>query len=133
MFISVASPERAKELSEKLYALSRPNPDPQDITKSLINWITHPETGAVMADIPDGIRLPVAVASDPKILATLLQPFVDTGKITAADVKQVETKLTQDKGKSILLTDILPDFWLSQSQTYEQLKEAGWFPDPVQL
>ena len=85
-----------------------------------------------MAVIPDGIRLPVAVASDPKILATLLQPFVDTGKITAADVKQVETKLIEDKGKSVLLTDILPDFWLSQSQTYEQLKEAGWFLDPVE-
>ena len=133
MYIPVSNPARAKELSEKLYALSRPNPDPQDITKSLINWITHLVTGAVMADIPDGIRLPVAVASDPKILATLLQPFVDTGKITAADVKQVETKLIEDKGKNVLLTDLLPDFWLSQSQTYEQLKEAGWFPDPVQL
>jgi len=131
MFIPVSNLERAKELSEKLYSLSRPNPSPDDVTTSLISWIVNPTDGRVMADIPDGIRLPVAVASDPKILATLLQPFVIAGKITAADVIAVETKLTQDKGNSVLLTDILPNFWLNEAQTFEQLKADGWFFDPL--
>ena len=133
MFIPVSNQQRAKELSEKLFRLSRPNPSPDDVTTSLIGWIVHPTDGRVMADIPDGIRLPVAVASDHKILATLLQPFVLAGKITSDDVIAVETKLTQDKGKSVLLTDILPDFWINEAQTFEQLKADGWFPDPVLL
>jgi len=126
MYIPVSNPQRAKQLTESLYSLSRPNPNPDDVTTSLFSWVTHPD-GRVMADIPDGISLPIAVSSNPKILASLLQPFVLAKAITANDVLQIETTLTNSKGGSVLLTDILPAFWLNQQKTFEELTELGWF------
>ena len=129
IYIKATNPSQAKLLSERLYKLSRPNPNPEDITTCLVSWITHPTTGDVMVCLPDGVDLPVSPLSDPKILATLLAPFVAAGKIATGDVDSIETKLMAAKGERIALLDILPSFWTDQQQTYDQLKESGWFPD----
>jgi len=130
-YIPVKDPAAAKELSERLYKLSRPNPDPEDVTTSLIGWVIHPDTGAVMAALPDGLDIPIAISSDPKTLSALLTPFVAAGSITTADVTSIETKLTISKGSRVPLLDILPAFWIERQQTYEQLKADGWFASAV--
>ena len=130
-YIPVKDPAAAKELSERLYKLSRPNPDPEDVTTSLIGWVIHPDTGVVMMAFPDGLDLPIEVSSDPKTLSALLTPFVTAGSITTADIESIETKLTVSKGDRVPLLEILPTFWIERQQTYEQLKAEGWFPDTV--
>ena len=130
-YIPVKNPAAARALSERLYKLSRPNPDPEDVTTSLIGWVIHPDTGAVMAALPDGLDLPIAVSSDPKALSALLTPFVTAGSISVADVTSIETKLTDSKGSRVPLLDILPTFWVERQQTYEQLKADGWFADVI--
>jgi len=128
-YIRVKDEIEAKKLSESLYRLSRPNPDPDDVTTCLIGWMIHPDTGAVMMMFPDDLDLPIAVSSNAKILNTVLTPFVAEGSITANDVKSIETKLTISKGERVALLDILPAFWIEGQQTHEQLEADGWFLD----
>lgn len=127
MFIKIANPEQAQRLSEKLYALSRPNPDFEDITTSLIAWKIHPVTEETLLEIPEGLMVFIDLVSDAKMVAELLEPLLEIGKVTAIDVKEMENKVFTSKGGSALLTDILPTSLFENLLSLEELQEDGWF------
>jgi hypothetical protein len=121
-YIPVKSEIEAKELSKRLYRLSRPNPHPDDVTQFLIGWVIHPDTGAVMMEVPDDLDLPISTDCDSKVLSALFPPIV-----SALSVAVAETKIAGSKGKRVLLADILPTFWSEKQQTEEQMGADGWF------
>ena len=60
---------KARTICELAYDLTRPNPDPADVTTAWMGYVVHPQNGQAAIDYGDLIDNPIDPAADPVALA----------------------------------------------------------------
>lgn len=110
-----------EDLSRELYKLSRPNPDPRDVTKYQFGWITHPVDGrvAIQIDLESEVPLENIHPRDLQKLNGLLNKITPGGS-----GKLAQNVADKPGGTRVKAKDILPDVVFL---TEEQMQSDGWF------
>lgn len=111
----------AKELSEELWKILRPNPNQDDVTKYMFENIEHPTSGkiALVVDLDYNILI------DSNYNVTRLKELI-SDDVDADTRESLESKLA---GKTkIKFSEILPPQY--KVETYESMIQKGWFDNP---
>jgi hypothetical protein len=129
-FIPITNAATADLLSRRLFELSRPAGVPCEgcVTSHLLQWVTHPETGAVMMEIPEGFDFPVHQIADGETVRPIIQPFVTAGKVPVKEVDDLVALVQTKVEDRVAVWDLIPAFWKGLSKTREELELEGWFP-----
>ena len=109
--IPATSEEFAYKISNLFYKLSRPNPDPNDISKYYCAVQKHPKTDVFYLRMPEEDYFPIALdASDEKLIEALL-PFTEMGLITDSDLETIKGAIAVNKGSETILQKFCPEYW----------------------
>lgn len=122
-----SSEQRANQFTRELYKISRPNPDPQDVTTSWFGVVKHPVTGQCALEVPDlnGEETYVSPQVNLNRLRSLLNPsLADPG-----EVDNIVAEVNLRKGSRIKFFDLLPTYAKDNIRTREELEADGWFPN----
>lgn len=119
-----SSEERTRALSRELYRLSRPVPNPGDVTEYLFGFQSHPVTGKVAMECDAAAVIPVSTQADPSGIVALLDPSPEQEQEVAGLVALVESR----KGQTLAFGEITPSWVVAR--TREELEADGWFPEP---
>lgn len=128
VYIPVGSVETADRLSRGVYRLSRPaGHRPQGYTAThYFGWVVHPRTGAVMLALEPTQTVPCHVAADPSGLLELIADLT-----TEEQRAQLAGYVAANAGRTVPLAHLIPPAAMEQAMTHDELKAAGWFPDPT--
>jgi hypothetical protein len=69
--------------------------------------------------------------ADETLLNSILEPFIQQGLITQADVVLMQQHIINSRGTFVNVTEFIPTFWLSVQKTREGLEGMGFFPEPL--
>jgi hypothetical protein len=108
---------RGEQTAREFYRLSRPNPDPADITLYLGPYLTHAD-GREAIGLPDE-TVPIA----PPAPDTELPPFVG---LTNAERNAIGQWIRDQRGRRANPIDGMPP---GRVHTHEQMVTDGWFPE----
>lgn len=111
---------RARDLNAGLYDLTRPTPNPEDVTVGMLHEFVHPIDGTVCLGYDDGLQLPIS-----KDMNALALKYIIADDATEAEKNALENYLQANKGKSILFRSIIPSGVQKRSQAW--MEQNGWF------
>jgi hypothetical protein len=121
------APHRALDLSKALYKIVNPNGD-----GLYAGVIFHQEpTQYALMQCRSVDVIPVSVAADPQPLIDALQPTVDDGAITQAELDAIVQAVTDNAGQQVNLVDFIPASWLPMCMTKEQAIAGGWIEQGI--
>lgn len=127
-YIPVDSLEIAQVVSRSFYELSRPKSaqNPDDVSQYYSSWVEHPETKAVMLEIPDD-DLYIHLDADEHIFDQFFQSLVESGVIKEQELIDVQEAIATYKEAQAQIKNLIPNYWKQQAKTREQLQQDGWF------
>jgi hypothetical protein len=131
LFIKLLSQPLGEALAQCAWALSKPPAyqTPSDITKDIGTVIAHPDGVQFAWAFSDDLLL-IHAEAQAEALDPILIPLNMAGYISAADIVETHAKIETARGTQKTILDIIPAPLLASVQTFEQMKAAGWFPDP---
>jgi hypothetical protein len=115
------SAERTMDINRELFRISRPNPDPEDVSVYLLTMITHPSNGKMALGFESTTSIPVSSSVDVTDLRGMLSEDA-----TEVELDGLEGYLYSKIGSKVNFETIIPSAIVIL--TYDDLDQAGWFP-----
>lgn len=112
--------ERTIEFSRQLYKLTRPHPDPNDVTEFLFGFIENHELEEAALECDPDALIYISPNADPSNLITLLEPTNEQ----SLEMAQILNMIEQAKGNTISFGQLIPS-WINL-KTKEDLELEGW-------
>ncbi len=109
--IPVLSEEFGYQISALFYQLSRPNPDPNDVSRYYCPVEQHPVSGYWYLRMPDDDEFPISKKASTVKLVNALKPFREAGIIDNNDLETIKIAIAQNKGKKIIPNLFFPGYW----------------------
>lgn len=132
VYIPIASPALALELSETLFKLSRLNKKEWEISNRFCGWVSHPFLDSHYMELVDE-PFYIHPQADKNQLDSILNRFVLQGLIFPQDIEKVRNAIVASRGKKVDVTVFIPKFWLDRKKTRAQLELLGFFPETKML
>jgi len=133
---------KARELSERIWAMKHPNQPADYVTKAYTSHISHKDGRVAL--LVDGVEYESIVEGEAVKTysdAMLVDPSADTDAlidavgdaVTAPERAGMKAKLDAAKGKTASLLQFATETPSLQPQlkTREEMEADGWFPDPT--
>lgn len=130
IYIPIQSPELAEILSQRLFELSRPIEIRKEweASNEFCGWVSHPTLDLHYMELSTE-PLWIYPEANETLLDSILEPFVQQGLITQADVTTMQQHIVNSQGTFVNVTEFIPAFWLSVQKTREELEAMGFFPE----
>lgn len=122
IFIPVGAQGNGATLSNILYELGNPKTG-NEITMYYSNW-THKDNIDWLA-VDSEIEFYIQPNSNPSALLEFLAPYQAQGYITELELSNIEIFINTNKGSLVKLSDILPAFYIANSQPPEYFVEES--------
>ncbi|HEY7823655.1 MAG TPA: hypothetical protein VIG24_12510 [Acidimicrobiia bacterium] len=122
LILSQPSIPYAQAMSAALWSLARPTRGEGD-TAYAVGWVQHPTTGEVALQLGD-YRQRVDPDAD-------VEAFVSALPIPDDEAATLRTTLDNARGQVLAVADWLPPTLRANVLTDEQMRAAGWWPEPA--
>lgn len=131
LYLPMHSAENAADVSERIFACSRPVHvrSSEDVSNAYSETITHPSGTAWVLPVEENTTLYIHLEVDEHTFDALLQPFIDQCVVTDAERTALQDALDGARGGRLNVYAEFPAYWRNAAMTYEDLVNGGWFPE----
>lgn len=129
-YLPTGNVQKSKEVSKALWALLKPENQPDDVTIYYCDWVVHPDRDEAWIYLDLNAPVPIHAYARTDLIQTYLEMFVTFNLIPAARVPWVLSQVELYKGTVTAIGNFLHEEALALQRTEQQMKDAGFFPAP---
>lgn len=131
LFLGLLSELFGDSLVRVAFYLTKPESliQPGDVSAQVGAVIKHPDQEAYAWRFADDPLLVHAEASE-HTLDAILEALIQAGVIPGSELAATQARILAARGTMATILDIMPPELAQIVKNYEEMRAAGWFPDP---